>query len=162
MSRNDKPVRRDEAEMIAESRLDYMLDAVEAPEAPAALRHRLYGIADGARAAVRAEPLWQRIGAWFSTGPVLRPAALACTLALGVALGYTLHGDGAPEAAGPDEFVLATQAPAPPQTLVVAGLADASPETEATLVDSINLVAPPAAQTGGDIAEDDGGDLPLY
>ncbi len=161
MSMDKNPVERGEAEMIAESRLDYLLDAIEAPEPPAALRTRLYNLGAGSRHA----SVWQRFVAWFAAGPVLRPAggmaAIACSLLIGVAVGYALPDGAAPDAARPLPVIALPTASEPP--LVVAGLFE-------NPLDGINLVAPPASlpaaaelDTPGAPAEEDGvGGLPLY
>jgi hypothetical protein len=148
-------------EMIAESRLDHLLDTVAAPEPSATLRNRLYDLGAGRRA----PSPWARLGGWFATGPMLRPvggmAALACSLLVGVAIGYALPDGTAPDRARPLPVIaLPSILDAP---LVVAGLFENS-------VEGINLVAPPAAQpvvTELDALaslpeEDSSGGLPLY
>ncbi len=159
MSKNTDPAGRGEAEMIADERLDRLLDAVAAPAPSAALRSRLYNLGAGARPA----SLWSRLGDWFKTGPVLRPvggmAAMACSLLIGVAVGYALPDGAAPDAARPLPVIALPAAFEPP--LVVAGLAD-----PLTIIEGINLVAPPASQPAAEpdapAENDDIDGLPLY
>lgn len=168
MTTKDGPAGRDEAEMIAESRLDYLLDSVEAPEPSAALKYRIYGFGPAAegRDAGRVS-LWRRLGGLFSGGPVLRPvggmAALAAALLIGVVVGYALPGDDAPDAARGQPVVAVAPAPLP----LAASLGEIPGDTDPLSVDGINLIAPAAFQTASvatavSTDEDDVGSMPLY
>jgi len=161
MNMNRTPGGREEAETIAESRLDEMLDMVEVPAPSPALRYRLYTL-DAGRGPARRETLLARLGDWLVFGRGMRPAAgmaaMACTLVLGVVIGAML----------PEEHGLPrTVAAAPPAPLVVAGLAAVPVEPDPLSVDRISLVAPRILSSGtadsGGTADDDGaGELPLY
>lgn len=158
MNTKDGPAGRDEAEMIAESRLDYLLDAVEAPAPSDALKRRIYDI--GSRSAAAARPsLWRRYADWLAAGPALRPvgalAASACALLIGIVVGHAL-----PDGAAPVVEVVR------PQPLVVAGLADLPRDTDPMSVESFSLVVPrplqAAAPAETSAEDDDVGSLPLY
>jgi len=168
MTMKDGPAGRDEAEMIAESRLDYLLDSVEAPEPSATLRYRLYGLGPAADGTVRV-PFWRRLGGLFAGGPVLRPVgglvALAGALVMGVVLGHALPDGAGPEPAGGQPVVAIAQVP--DAAVVIASLADFPDESDAMSVDNISLVAPASFQaasltTGGPGDDDDVGGMPLY
>lgn len=155
MSKHTGSTGRGEAEMIAEQRLDRLLDTLDAPAPSAALRSRLYGLGAGQRPV----SLWARFGGWFAAGPMARPAggmaALACSLLIGVAVGYALPDGAAPDRAAPLPVIAL---PAAFEPLVVAGLAD-----PLSIIEGINLVAPPAAAEPDAPAENDDLDgLPLY
>jgi len=161
MSKNTDSTGRGEAGMIAEQRLDRLLDALDAPPPSAALRSRLYGLGAGPRPV----SLRARLGGWFAAGPMARPAggmaALACSLLIGVAVGYALPDGAVPDRAAALPVIVLPAAFEPP--LVVAGLADPF-----SIIEGINLVAPPAAQPAtaefdNSPAENDDLDgLPLY
>jgi len=170
MNTKDSPAGRDEAEMIAESRLDYLLDAVEAPKPSVELKRRIYEL--GSRPPVAAGATARpRFGGWLAAGPALRPvgamAALACTLLIGIVVGRALPDGAAPvvEVAPPQPLVVAGPVE-PPQPLVIAGLADLPREADPLSVDSFSLVVPRPLQAGtasdARAEDDDVGSLPLY